>query len=87
MPVGPWETHVDEEALERYAMGALGEEDEAPIEEHLLLCGGCRNRLTEIDGFLKALRQRPEGTTTPFGKDPRREGSGQGSAWVRRPVE
>ena len=87
MPVGPWETHVDEETLERYAMGALGDEEEAPIEEHLLLCAGCQNRLTELDRFLKTLRNPETGTPAVIETDARQGDAAARSAWARRPVE
>lgn len=52
----PWVTHIEEEQLERYAMGTLPELEAAPVEEHLLLCAGCRERLSEFDEFLNTLR-------------------------------
>ncbi len=52
----PWEAHADEERLERYAMGLLTEAESAPLEEHLLLCAGCREKLSEFDEFLSTLR-------------------------------
>lgn len=49
--------HVNEEILELYAMGRLGEPKLGSVEEHLLLCGYCQDRLDEIDGFVKVFRQ------------------------------
>lgn len=48
--------HPSEDALELYALQRLAEEDEAPLEEHLLICEKCRNRLEEMDEFVAAMR-------------------------------
>jgi hypothetical protein len=48
--------HIDEEALEKYSMGNLPETDLARLEEHLLVCPGCQDRLKELDNFLTAIR-------------------------------
>ena len=48
--------HADAEDLERYSMGASSPEEIAPIEEHLLICEDCRNRLRETDGFLNSVQ-------------------------------
>jgi hypothetical protein len=50
------EGHVQEERLEMYAMGRLGESEVAEVEEHLLLCEICQEELTRVDEFLKAFR-------------------------------
>jgi anti-sigma factor ChrR (cupin superfamily) len=36
--------HPSEDLLERYFNGRLTEAEVAPLEEHLLICGECRNR-------------------------------------------
>ena len=48
--------HADAEDLERYSMGASSPEEIAPIEEHLLICEDCRNRLRETDSFLNSIQ-------------------------------
>ncbi len=48
--------HVDDEQLEQYSMGNLSEEELTELEEHLLLCGECQERLTEIDAYTQAMR-------------------------------
>lgn len=50
------ETHIDEELLERYAMGQLEEPDAAPVEGHLLVCGHCQDRLAFLDAYVQAMR-------------------------------
>lgn len=83
----PWEAHVDEEGLERYAMGTLRDEETAAVEEHLLLCPDCQNKLAELDEFLRALRNPKPDSTSSLDIDSRRKAALHGGAWVRRPVE
>lgn len=87
MAGNPWEAHADEESLERYAMGLLREEEAAPLEEHLLLCAGCRNRLTELDQFLQALRNPVSGPIPVPGKSSRQKAAPSGGEWAKRPAE
>ncbi len=51
------ETHVSEEILELYALGRLPEEQLGPIEEHLLVCPTCQDRLAETDAYVEAARR------------------------------
>ena len=48
--------HLDAEDLETYSMGTSSLESTALIEEHLLTCDSCRNRLQETDAYLLAMR-------------------------------
>jgi hypothetical protein len=48
--------HITEDQLDQYAMGNLPEESIAEIEEHLLACSSCQNRLAETDEFLMVFR-------------------------------
>jgi hypothetical protein len=48
--------HVSDEVLEVYALGRLLEEEIAPIEEHLIQCELCRNRLDSIEEQMHILR-------------------------------
>jgi hypothetical protein len=52
--------HVDAEDLERYSMGTSSPEATALIEEHLLACEGCQDRLREADDYLLAMRSAAE---------------------------
>ena len=48
--------HVSENTLERYAMRTLPQAESGPLEEHILICPDCRERLqAEID-FVTAMR-------------------------------
>ena len=49
-------SHIASEQLESYAMGRLAEEETVSVEEHLLLCEPCQQRLQELDDFLEAFR-------------------------------
>ena len=52
--------HVDAEDLERYSMGTSPLEETPLIEEHLLTCDGCRDRLQETDAYLRAMQTSSE---------------------------
>ena len=42
--------HVSDDTLERYAMQTLPESESGPLEEHILICPDCQERLqAEID--------------------------------------
>jgi hypothetical protein len=49
-------THAVDEVLESYAMGILAEPSLAELEEHLLICAHCRERLVDTDAYVKAMR-------------------------------
>jgi hypothetical protein len=49
-------THIEEELLERYSLGKLGEDECASLEEHLLVCHSCQDRLAETDEFVRTIR-------------------------------
>jgi hypothetical protein len=52
--------HVDAEDLERYSMGTSPPEAAALLEEHLLTCDGCRDRLLAIDAYLRDMQTASE---------------------------
>jgi anti-sigma factor RsiW len=49
-------THAGDETLEAYALGRLSEAQSAGLEEHLLICGACREELAELDGYIAAMK-------------------------------
>jgi predicted anti-sigma-YlaC factor YlaD len=52
-----FENHIDEDVLECYALGRIQDEERlAPIEEHLLVCESCRDRLGEMDQYLAVMK-------------------------------
>ena len=44
-------SHPSDDELELYALGRMSDDAIAPLEEHLLLCESCRDRLDEADAF------------------------------------
>jgi hypothetical protein len=48
--------HVSDAHLELYAMNALAEMDMQRVEEHLLVCAECRERLNSTDEYVDAMR-------------------------------
>ena len=49
--------HVPDETLERFAMQAIPDSESERLEEHILICPDCRERLqAEID-FVTAMRR------------------------------
>ncbi len=51
-----FQVHLTGDMLEAYAMGKTPEADLAGIEEHMLICERCRERLSATEVFLAALR-------------------------------
>ena len=49
--------HLQAEELEFYCLGGLTEVRCARLEEHLLLCEICRDRLTETESYVAVMRQ------------------------------
>ena len=48
--------HINADSLEIYALGRLAESDGVPVEEHLLVCEQCRERLAGWDEYVGAMR-------------------------------
>jgi hypothetical protein len=48
--------HIPEDLLDRYAARGLPEAEAARVEEHLLICTFCQDRLQLTDDFVAALR-------------------------------
>lgn len=48
--------HFPDHLLENYAMGKLSDHESEPVEEHLLLCSLCQERLDELDDFVQAIK-------------------------------
>ena len=49
------DNHSEEDELERYSMGDVGSDECARLEEHLLLCETCRERLNAHDAFTRSM--------------------------------
>lgn len=50
--------HATDDALERYAMGRLSEPELAGLEEHLLVCESCQDRLALEDSIRQGVRDK-----------------------------
>lgn len=48
--------HAQEEDLERYSIGTLSGPQGEALEEHLLICPACQDRLAEVDAYVRAVR-------------------------------
>ena len=48
--------HIDDETIDRYALGKLTEDELVPVEEHLLVCHACQDKLDSADAFVSAFR-------------------------------
>jgi len=47
--------HMDDEEAERYLMGDSPEEEASDLEEHLLVCAGCREQISNTDAYLSSM--------------------------------
>lgn len=54
--MGDAQGHISAEDIERYSMGDISEEEVSRIEEHLLVCETCQNRVAESDAYVSAMR-------------------------------
>jgi hypothetical protein len=51
--------HGTDDHLELYALDRLPDSDMTGLEEHLMICATCRDRLDEIGGFALGMRDSP----------------------------
>jgi hypothetical protein len=65
------QTHTSEDVLERYSMSKLSEVELAPVEEHLLVCPLCCERLTWLDRFVDSIRAADDATVRVAEAEPR----------------
>src|SRR5579863_2885618 len=49
--------HLSEETLEEYAFNRLSEAEAEPLEEHLLVCGACQEKLREVDDYIRLMKR------------------------------
>lgn len=54
-------THAVDEVLESYALGTLAEPSLEELEEHLLICARCRERLADTHAYVAAMRSAATG--------------------------
>jgi hypothetical protein len=73
-------THAVDEVLESYAMGTLAEPSLAELEEHLLICDHCRERLADTDAYVTAMRSAAGGLSQR--DESRKVFWGRASGWL-----
>ena len=66
--------HLGEDKLEAYAMAQLADAELANVEEHLLVCSTCIDRLEEIEGFTTAMQHAAQRIRSEEAQVPAREG-------------
>ncbi|HXG32704.1 MAG TPA: hypothetical protein VNJ11_05020 [Bryobacteraceae bacterium] len=52
----PEENHIEDDELELYALGRLCESRVVAVEEHVLICESCQDRLAETEAYVEAVR-------------------------------
>ena len=50
------DNHIAEDVLEEYVRAKLSDAGVIPVEEHLLICQRCRERVAWLDDFVGAIR-------------------------------
>ena len=72
--------HIDDDDLERYVPDQLSEDQAAPIDEHLLACQQCQDRLAQalLSGKLRKPKRRCER------QGPIKSAEDPGPAWRKR---
>src|ERR1700676_2690893 len=48
--------HIEEDVAEGYAMRSLPRDLAALVEQHLFVCETCRDRVTDADAFVRAMK-------------------------------
>ena len=48
--------HINEEEIEQYSLGTVPKEQLTSLEEHLLICETCQNRVHDADRYTAAMR-------------------------------
>jgi hypothetical protein len=50
-------SHIQEDALERYLLHNSPAAEREAIEEHLLVCEECQHSLSEVDIYIKTMKE------------------------------
>jgi len=77
-----WDGHLDEDQAERYSMGVLSEQEEARLEEHLLVCENCRRQVTDADEYAGAMRSACVAIEEKAAREPKRGWLVSRPAWA-----
>jgi anti-sigma factor ChrR (cupin superfamily) len=57
------QNHIAEDVLEQFVMAKLSEAEVVPVEEHLLICQRCCERVAWLDGFVGSIRSAARATS------------------------
>ena len=49
--------HPDDESLEKFLLGSLGQHEAKHIEEHLLLCQVCIENACKLEDYIQAMKK------------------------------
>jgi hypothetical protein len=75
--------HGTDDQLEQYALGRMPDSDLLPLEEHLIICTVCQERLSEVESFIVGMREALGTAPEPdLSVVPRIDWFG----WLRRPA-
>jgi hypothetical protein len=75
--------HPDEEQLEYYVRGRLPSSEVPLLEEHLLYCSACRDRLDEVERFILGMK---EALRMEYASVPSASAEASWLAWLRKPA-
>jgi hypothetical protein len=56
MATPPKETHLDDSQIESFCLGKIPAPELADLEEHLLTCESCQQRVTDGDEYVRSMR-------------------------------
>lgn len=82
----PSDSHPSDDEMELYVLGRLGEVHAAPVEEHLLVCETCRQRLEEMEEYAIAMRQALVEMNTEAGAVEKKPWVQRISGWFTMPM-
>ena len=71
--------HPGDEDLEQYALGSLPEAAVPALEQHLLVCAACQDRMNETDLRVQAIQAESRAIRPQENKDGRTMCGGSGS--------
>ncbi len=57
------QNHPSEDVLEQHVMGKLSEAEVVPVEEHLLVCQRCCERVAWLGDFVDSIRSAARATS------------------------
>jgi hypothetical protein len=81
-PHPEWVEHPAEDTLEEYAFNRLAEEEAAPLEEHLLVCSICQDRLAASDEYIRLMKAAADQLQKDASRKPAGEVLARGFGWA-----